>query len=278
MSRAGQSLTTGVTIPLAALGLAFAKFNDVASSLQAEAQFRRSAEGIGQSADRMMASIRAATGGIVDDTTTQQNSTRAMALGVGKDMEQITRLWAIARVSARELGGTTEEQFQRMSQAIAQGSADTLIQQGFTLRSEQIFQQYAESVGKTTAELDQQTRSQLVLNAVLEQGSQKLAEVDLATLDEAESLRRMQAELSNTTDNLLRNLLPALQTTLGMFNSMPGPVKTAMLAMLVLARSGGQRTRCSGARRGLGGQGHDGAGPLAAGGGGHVPHPGDVLA
>ncbi len=38
ISKAGQSLTTGVTVPLAA-GLAFAKFNGVAVSLQAEAQF-----------------------------------------------------------------------------------------------------------------------------------------------------------------------------------------------------------------------------------------------
>ena len=235
MSRVGTSLTTGVTLPLAAVGLAFAKFNEVASSLQAEAQFARSAERIGLSADRMMASIRAATGGIVDDTTIQQRTTRAMALGVGKDMEQISRLWAIARVNARELGGTTEDAFNSMVQTIAQGSADALNSQGFALRSDQIFRQYAESAGVVAAELDQQTRSQLVLQAVLEQGSRKLEGVNLATLDEAESLRQMQAELSNTTDTLLRNLLPVLQTTLGVFNALPGPVKTTVIAMLGLA-------------------------------------------
>ena len=239
MSRVGTSLTTGVTLPLAAVGLAFAKFNEVASSVQAEAQFVRSAERIGLSADRMMASIRAATGGIVDDTTIQQRTTRAMALGVGKDMEQISRLWAIARVNARELGGTTEDAFNSMVQTIAQGSADALNSQGFALRSDQIFRQYAESAGVVAAELDQQTRSQLVLQAVLEQGSRKLEGVNLATLDEAESLRQMQAELSNTTDTLLRNLLPVLQTTLGLFNSLPGPIKTGTILMLGLALAAG---------------------------------------
>ena len=239
LSRAGQSLTTGVTIPLAAAGRAFAKFNDVASSLQAEAQFRRTAEGIGLSADRMMAAVRAATGGIVDDTTLQVQSTRAMVLGVGKDLEQIGNLWALARVQARQLGGTTEAAFQRMTQAIAQGSAETLNSQGFTLRSDQIFRQYADSAGVVAAELDQVTRSHLVLQSVLEQGRQKLADVDLGTLDEAESLRRIQAELSNTTDELLRNLLPALQTTLEVFNALPGPVKTGTIAMLGLALAAG---------------------------------------
>ena len=62
MSHAGQFLTTGVTIPLAAAGLAFAKFNDVATSLQVEGQFRRTAEGVGLSADRMMTAIRTASG------------------------------------------------------------------------------------------------------------------------------------------------------------------------------------------------------------------------
>ena len=234
MSRMGSSLTTGVTIPLAAIGLAFSKFNDVATSLQAEAQFRRQAGGIGASFEGMMASIRAATAGIVDDTTIQQQTTRAMALGVGKDIQQISALWAIARVNARELGTTTEQAFTQMSQSIAQGSADALNSQGFALRSEQIFRDYAESAGLVAAELDQETRSQLVLNAVLDQANQKLEGVNLAAVDEAESLRQVQAELSNTTDNLLRNLLPALEGTVRAFNSLPGPVKTATLLMFGL--------------------------------------------
>ena len=239
ISQTGQSMTMGLTVPLAAAGLAFAKFNDVASSLQAEGQFRRSAERIGASADRMMVAIRAATGGIVDDTTLQQETTKAMALGVGKDITQVSTLWQLARVQARELGGTAEQAFQRMAQAIAQGSAETLNSQGFTLRSEQIFREYAESIGTTGAELDQATRSQLVLNAVLEQGSQKLSQMDLATLDEAESLQKMTAELSNTTDSLLRNLLPVMQQVLGVFNAMPGPMKTATLALLGLGLAAG---------------------------------------
>ena len=239
MSQAGQSLTTGVTIPLAAAGLAFAKFNDVATSLQVEGQFRRTAEGVGLSADRMMTAIRTASGGVIDDTKLQAETTRVMALGVGKDMQQVSTLWQLARLQARELGGTVDQAFQRMTQAIAQGSAETLISQGFTLRSEQVFNQYAESVGKTAAELDQSTRSQLVLNAVLEEGRQKLEEVDLSIDTEAEKLQQMQAELSNTTDNLLRNLIPALETTLGAFNALPGPVKTATILMLGLALAAG---------------------------------------
>ena len=126
-----------------------------------------------------------------------------------------------------------------MTQAIAQGSAETLIGQGFTLRSEQVFNQYAESVGKTAAELDQSTRSQLVLNAVLEEGRQKLEEVDLSIDTEAEKLQQMQAELSNTTDGLLRNLIPALEATLGAFNALPGPLKTVAILMLGLALAAG---------------------------------------
>ena len=239
MSQAGQSLTTGVTIPLAAAGLAFAKFNDVATSLQVEGQFRRTAENVGLDAGRMMTAVRNATAGIVDDTALQAATTRSLALGVGQDVGQMTTLWQLARLQSRELGGTVEEQFQRMSQAIAQGSADTLIQQGFTIRSEQLFSQYAESIGTTSAELDQNTRSQIVLNTVLEEGAQKLAEADLAILTEAESLKQMQAELSNTTDNLLRNLLPALEATLGAFNALPGPLKTVAILMLGLALAAG---------------------------------------
>ena len=239
MSQAGQSLTTGVTIPLAAAGLAFAKFNDIATSLQVESQFRRTADNVGLSADQMMKAIRDATGGIIDDTALQAATTRSLALGVGKDMGQITQLWQLARLQARELGGTVDESFQRMTQAIAQGSAETLISSGFTIRSEQLFAQYAETMGVTTAEMDQATRSQIVLNAVLEEGTQKLAEADLATLNEAERLQQMQAELSNTTDNLLRTLIPALETMLGAFNALPGPVKTATILMLGLALAAG---------------------------------------
>ena len=239
MSQAGQSLTTGVTIPLAAAGLAFVKFNEAAQSLQVEEQFRRTAENVGLSADGMMMSIRSATAGIIDDTSLQAATTRAMALGVGRDMEQISTLWQLARVQARELGGTVEENFQRMTQAIAQGSAETLNSQGFTLRSEQIFREYADSTGKVAAELDQATRSQLVLQAVLDQGAAKLSQADLATLTQAESLQQMRAELSNTTDSLLRSLIPALQVVLGAFNALPGPLKTGTILMLGLALAAG---------------------------------------
>ena len=239
MSQAGQSLTTGVTIPLAAAGLAFAKFNDVATSLQVEGQFRRTADNVGLSADRMMTAIREATGGIIDDTALQAVTTRSLALGVGKDLGQITTLWQLARLQARELGGAVDESFQRMTQAIAQGSAETLISSGFTIRSEQLFADYAATMGITTAEIDQATRSQIVLNAVLEEGAGKLAEADLATLNEAERLQQMQAELSNTTDNLLRTLIPALETMLGAFNALPGPMKTGIILMLGLALAAG---------------------------------------
>ena len=239
ISQAGQSLTTGVTIPLAAAGLAFAKFNDIASSLQVEGQFRRTADNVGLDANRMMTAIRDATGGIIDDTALQAATTRSLALGVGRDMGQISALWQLARLQSRELGGTVDESFQRMTQAIAQGSAETLISSGFTIRSEQLFADYASTVGITTAEIDQNTRAQLVLNAVLEEGARKLAEADLATLNEAESLQRMQAELSNTTDNLLRNLIPALEAVLGGFNALPGPIKTGTILMLGLALAAG---------------------------------------
>ena len=239
ISQAGQSLTTGVTIPLAAAGLAFAKFNDIASSLQVEGQFRRTADNVGLDANRMMTAIRDATGGIIDDTALQAATTRSLALGVGRDMGQISALWQLARLQSRELGGTVDESFQRMTQAIAQGSAETLISSDFTIRSEQLFADYARTVGITTAEIDQNTRAQLVLNAVLEEGARKLAEADLATLNEAESLQRMQAELSNTTDNLLRNLIPALEAVLGGFNALPGPIKTGAILMLGLALAAG---------------------------------------
>ena len=239
ISQAGQSLTTGVTIPLAAAGLAFAKFNDIAASLQVEGQFRRTADNVGLDANRMMTAIRDATGGIIDDTALQAATTRSLALGVGRDMGQISALWQLARLQSRELGGTVDESFQRMTQAIAQGSAETLISSGFTIRSEQLFADYASTVGITTAEIDQNTRAQLVLNAVLEEGARKLAEADLATLNEAESLQRMQAELSNTTDNLLRNLIPALEAVLGGFNALPGPIKTGTILMLGLALAAG---------------------------------------
>ena len=239
ISQAGQSLTTGVTIPLAAAGLAFAKFNDIASSLQVEGQFRRTADNVGLDANRMITAIRDATGGIIDDTALQAATTRSLALGVGRDMGQISALWQLARLQSRELGGTVDESFQRMTQAIAQGSAETLISSGFTIRSEQLFADYARTVGITTAEIDQNTRAQLVLNAVLEEGTRKLAEADLATLNEAESLQRMQAELSNTTDNLLRNLIPALEAVLGGFNALPGPIKTGTILMLGLALAAG---------------------------------------
>ena len=231
ISQAGQSLTVGLTIPLAAIGLGLAKLNSAAEGLQVAGSFEHMAKRAGLSSQEILSSLRQASAGTISSTQLMLAANQAMALGVGKSTEDFTKLMEIARDRARVMGLSVEQAFSDLVTGLGRGSTEILDNLGITVRLEEATRAYAESIGKTAKELSFEERKLAVVSAALAQGEASMNRAALATRTQAEEYAKMRAELSDTTDELLIGLLPVMAKMLSIFNALPGPVKTATIAL-----------------------------------------------
>ena len=138
-------------------------------------------------------------------------SNKAMALGVGTDIETMTTLMEIARVKGRALGLDTTQAFNDIVTGIGRGSPLILDNLGITIKLGEAQELYAEKLGKTAAELTDAEKKNALLNAVLESGRAELEQVGEVTLTSAERMQQLSAEFSNVRSTIGEAFLPVLE-------------------------------------------------------------------
>ena len=206
-----KSLGRVGTVAFAALSAGSAKLiNDAASSLQIEESYRRMTTQAGISSDNLLKQLKKTSAGTVSSTNLMLSANRAMALGVGEDMETVTTLMEIARLKGRALGLDTTQAFNDIVTGIGRGSPLILDNLGITIKLGEAQEMYAEKLGKSAAELTDAEKKQAVLNAVMESGKKELAEAGVVQTTTAESLQAMKAQFADTADTIGRTLIPAV--------------------------------------------------------------------
>lgn len=197
-------------IAFAALGAASAKLvNDSAQSLQIEESYRRMTESAGIATDELLKQLKKTSAGTVSSTNLMLSANRAMALGVGEDMETMTQLMEIARLKGRALGLDTTQAFNDIVTGIGRGSPLILDNLGITIKLGEAQEMYAQKLGKTAAELTDAEKKQSLLNAVLESGNKEVAKAGELQTTAAEKLQAAKAQFADTADTLGRTLIPA---------------------------------------------------------------------
>lgn len=197
-------------IAFGALSAASARLiKDSADSLQIEESYRRMTEQANISADELLKQLQRTSAGTVSATDLMLSSNRAMALGVGEDMETITQLMEIARLKGRALGLDTTQAFNDIVTGIGRGSPLILDNLGITIKLGEAQEMYAQKLGKTVAELTDAEKKQALLNAVLVEGNKEVAEAGELQVSAAEKLQAAKAQFKDTADELGRTLIPA---------------------------------------------------------------------
>jgi hypothetical protein len=147
--------------------------------------------------------LRDATGGAISDMNLLQNANKASLTGVSDNIDEIARLMQIAQVRGKELGRSTQETFDSMSQAVLRPRM--LKSLGFDIP-----ESLANiSDGMTTAE-----QKTLGLNIVLSQGSQMLKDYADSGVSVADEFEQFQATIDNLVGVLGQMFLPIITVVL----------------------------------------------------------------
>lgn len=197
-------------VAFTALSAASAKLiKDSAESLQIEESYRRMTKQAGIAADELVAQLQKTSAGTVSTTDLMLSANRAMALGVGENMETVTQLMEVARLKGRALGLTTTQAFNDIVTGIGRGSPLILDNLGITIKLGEAQEMYAAKLGKTAQELTDAEKKQALLNAVLESGNAEVAAAGELSFTTAEKMQAMKAQMADTADTLGRALIPA---------------------------------------------------------------------
>jgi hypothetical protein len=162
----------GMTAGVALLGNAI---NDMATKAGQLALVRTAfdnlASGAGQSSDSMLASMRAASLGMVSDYDLIQNANKAMMLGVADTGEELGALLEIARSRGAAMGLSLTQAFGDIVTGLGRESALILDNLGIVIDSAAAMDAYAATLGTTADALDGAQRKQALLNAVMAQSA-----------------------------------------------------------------------------------------------------------
>jgi hypothetical protein len=179
-----------------------------AQSQRTETAFRDLARGAGGSADRMLSAIKEASGGTVSEMDAMAAANRGILLGLGASAEQWEKLTEIARVRGRAMGLSVTQALNDITTGLGRQSAMILDNLGIVLDMDQVYKDYAETLGKTAKELTNVEQKQALVNAVIEEGS-KLMPAGGIEPDAADKVEALAASWENVKTEIAEAVVEA---------------------------------------------------------------------
>lgn len=150
----------------------------------------------GITAKSLIASVKEASGGLISMADAAKVSAKSLLEGMNP--EQLVQFTRIVKETTNVTGDSVANSFERISQAAAVGQERTLRQMGIIVDLQGAYKKYAESIGTTAENLNEATRQQIGINAVLAQGSeimQRLGNTNDSTNDKMERFMVMIKDL-----------------------------------------------------------------------------------
>lgn len=146
--------------------------------------------------------LREAAKGTVDDTNLMLTANKAALLGISNNTKVLAELMTTARLRGKEMGISTTQAFDDIVKGIGRGSPLILDNLGI---------QIPEAIKRMGDEVDDATKKQALLQAVIEDGRQIASQYggDVATA--ADRMQAMAAEISNTKEALGSALVPIME-------------------------------------------------------------------
>lgn len=135
------------------------------------ASFDDLATNAGQSSTSMLASMRAASSGMISDSELMLGANRAMLLGVADSAEEMNALMNVARSRGQAMGLSLNQAFSDLITGIGRGSVEILDNLGIVMDSKKVFDTYAQSLGTTAEKLDKAAKTQAILNEIMRQSA-----------------------------------------------------------------------------------------------------------
>lgn len=211
-SMAGIATGLGV-VSLAALGRqATSTLNEFARLGAQTEMVSNGFEGLaGGGAEDMLAQLRTAAQGTIDDYSLMLSANRAMMLGVADTGEEMTKLMEVAMRRGQAMGLSTRQAFDDIVTGIGRASPLILDNLGIVVNADETYRAYANSIGIATDALTEQQKTQALAARVMSEATGELMELGgaaaPATLDTA--ISNLRAEIALSVDGW-RELMSAI--------------------------------------------------------------------
>lgn len=207
-----QKMAVAGTAAFVGLGIAMkSALDEGVESKSVDMAFQRMSQTAGIEGNKLISKLQEISKNTVSTTDLMLASNKAMALGVGKDMETITKLMEIARVKGQNMGITTTQAFNDIVTGIGRGSPLILDNLGITIKLGAAQEEYAKKLGKSVEELTDVEMKQALLNSVLSSGTEELKALGDVALTPAERMQQLSAQMSNMRSELGEALIPVAE-------------------------------------------------------------------
>lgn len=158
---------------------------------------------MGVSGDKMLEGLRRVSKGTVDETDLMKMASSAM-IQFGAQSAKIPEVFAIARGAAKLFGGTAEEQFERITQAIARQRTGQLASIGIHINADKVMREYANSIGKAADSLTDAEKRAAILNETIKQGSVNMEAAGKSSKPIQESYKQMNVAIADLKESIAK--------------------------------------------------------------------------
>ena len=176
--------------------------------------FERLSESAWIASKDMLNAMRKASQGTVADTNLMAQANKAYALGIVKSADDMATMIEIARLKGQAMGRTMEEALWDITTWLWRGSAQILDNLWIVINAEEVNEKYAQSIGKVAKELTDEEKKQALVNAVIAQGKEELANAWEVQLTMQERIAKLNASWENTKNTIWDALIPVLDKLL----------------------------------------------------------------
>ena len=200
---------------------------DMAAKADQQAQaFTNMAASHGANARDIVASLKMMSGHTISNMEIMKQAGTAMTLGISEEM--LPQMMEVARASARVMGATTEEMFEKLTVGLARQSKLRLDDLGIIVDVGKANEEYARSIGLTVNQLTDAQKKQAFFNASMESGQDIVKRSGEMTMDAAEAIQIFTAQMKNAKVWVGKALI-SVSSFLGALASGVGAAFTGML-------------------------------------------------
>lgn len=147
---------------------------------------------------------RAASHGLIDDFTLQQNAVTAVRFGIAKTDKDYAKLVKTATLLARTTGQDSTKAVEDLTTALARQSPMILDNLGLQVNVEAANKAYAASLGKAASALTDTEKKQAFFNAAMADAERKTSGITVATDTWAVKVQKLKVQLVNIGDSLIQ--------------------------------------------------------------------------
>ena len=169
--------------------------------------------------DKSLGKFRKATNGTVTDIDLMTQANNAMLLGIVQSDDQFADLIDNAQRLAQAVGKDAIFGIESLTTGIGRQSKLMLDNLGIIVDTQKAYDVYAESIGKSTSQLDDNEKKQAFIQATMESVREKVAQLGKEELTAADATNQLATAFTNLQGVMGQDLQDPVEATSGLFTN-----------------------------------------------------------